>query len=244
MVHEAVVKVFTTKVRVTSGGLDLEDTLLNREQGYIECTTTQIEDEHILLSAVLLVETVGNSSSRWLVDDTHHIEASNDTSILGSLTLRVVEVSRHRDDGILHFAAEVGSGSFTHLQEDHRRDFFRREDLLLTLVFNLDDWLARAVHNREWPVLHVRLHISIRELAANKTLGVEHSVMRVHGHLVLGGITDQTLSVCETDVRRRRTVTLVVGDNLNTVVLPDSHTRVGGTQINTNSFCHDSVVVV
>jgi hypothetical protein len=63
-------------------------------------------------------------------------------------------------------------------------------------------------------VLHVRLDLSVVELAADKTLGVEDGVVGVHGDLVLGGVADETLRVGERDVRGRGAVALVVGDNL------------------------------
>ncbi len=46
--------------------------------------------------------------------------------------------------------------------------------------------------------------------------------MGVHGDLVLGSIADETLIVGEGDIRGCRPVTLVVGDDLNTIVLPDT----------------------
>jgi len=50
----------------------------------------------------------------------------------------------------------------------------------------------------------------------------ENGVNRVHGDLILGSVTDQSFGIGETDVRRRRPVTLVIGDDFDTVVLPDS----------------------
>ena len=47
VVDETVVEVFTTKVGVTSGGLDLEDTLLDGQERDIEGTSTEIEDENV-----------------------------------------------------------------------------------------------------------------------------------------------------------------------------------------------------
>ena len=41
VVDQAVVEVLTTQVSVTSGGLDLEDTFLDGQEGDIESTTTQ-----------------------------------------------------------------------------------------------------------------------------------------------------------------------------------------------------------
>jgi hypothetical protein len=45
-------------------------------------------------------------------------------------------------------------------------------------------------------------------------------------------ITDQTLvALGESNVRRGSTVTLVVGDDFNAVIGPETDTRVGGTQV-------------
>ena len=60
--------------------------------------------------------------------------------------------------------------------------------------------------------------------------------MRVHRDLVLRRVTDETLRVGEGDVGRGRAVTLVVGNDLDTVILPDTDARVGGAQVNADSF--------
>ena len=59
----------------------------------------------------------------------------------------------------------------------------------------------------------------------------QDGVDRVHGDLVLGCITDQTLGIGEGDVRRRGTVSLVVGNDLDPVVLPYPDARVGRAEI-------------
>ena len=91
---ETVVEVLTAKVSVTSGSLDLEDALLDGQERHIEGSSTEIENENVLLGAGLTVKTVSNGSGSGLVDDTENIETSDSTGILGSKTLRVVEVSR------------------------------------------------------------------------------------------------------------------------------------------------------
>ena len=79
------------------------------------------------------------------------------------------------------------------------------------------------------------------EAATNETLRVEHSVLGVHGSLVLRRITNETLLRGEGDVGGRCPVTLclrcqdsttlrcrkvltVVSDDLDTVILPDADT--------------------
>ena len=92
MVDETVVEVLTTKVSVTSGGLDLEDTLLDGKERNIEGSSTEIEDEDVTLASGLLVKTVGDGSGGGLVDDTEDVETGDGTGVLGCLTLGVVEV--------------------------------------------------------------------------------------------------------------------------------------------------------
>jgi len=119
VVDEAVVEILTTQVSVTSGSLNLEDTLLDSQKGHIESSSSEIEDENIALTGGLLVETVGDSSGGRLVDDTEDVETRNHTSILGSLTLGVVEVGRNSNDGVIDGTAKVRFGSLFHLGKDH-----------------------------------------------------------------------------------------------------------------------------
>ena len=89
VVDHSVIEVLSSQMSVSSGGLHLEDTLLNGQQRHIEGATSQIKDEHVLLAnrGVLLIKSVGDGSSRRLVDDTHDVETRNHTSILGGLAL-------------------------------------------------------------------------------------------------------------------------------------------------------------
>ena len=87
MVDESVVKVLTTQMRVTGGGLDLEDTLLDGQERDIEGSSSEVEDEDVLLTGVLLVQTVSNGGGGGLVDDSENVETSDQTGVLGSLSL-------------------------------------------------------------------------------------------------------------------------------------------------------------
>ena len=121
------------------------------------------------------------------------------------------------------------------------------EFLILATVLNLNVRLATLVEDLEGEVLDIGLDFCIGEFATNETLGIEHAedddqhddrlmtkeaghsrVVRVHRDLVLCGIADETFGVRERYVGGCCPVTLVVGDNLDTIVLPDTDTTVCG----------------
>lgn len=124
VIDETVIKVLTTQMSVTSSSLDLENTLLDSQKRDIESSSTQIEDEDIALARDLLVKTVGDGRSGGLVDDTKDIKATDDTSILGGLPLRVVEVCRDCDYGIVDSGTKVRFSGFLHLGQHHCGNFF------------------------------------------------------------------------------------------------------------------------
>uniref|UniRef100_A0A6N2NCI3 Uncharacterized protein n=1 Tax=Salix viminalis TaxID=40686 RepID=A0A6N2NCI3_SALVM len=103
VVHHSVVKILTSKMGISSSGFHLKDTLLDGKKRYIKSTTTQIKNQHILLpnTCCLLVKTISNGSSSGLVDNTHNIQPSNNSSVLCGLSLRVIEVSRDSNHGVL-----------------------------------------------------------------------------------------------------------------------------------------------
>lgn len=213
VVKEVGVEVLATQVGVTSGGLDSEDTTLDVEEGNIESTTTEIVDEDVaLLLGLAGTETVGNSGSGGLVDDTENVEARDGTGVLGGLTLVVVEVGGDGDDGLSDLLAELGLSDLLHLQEDHGGDLLGGESLGLAEVLDLDHGGTVVVGDLEGPRLDILLDGGVIESTTDQTLNIEDGVGGVHGGLVLGGLTDQTLLSSERDERRSGERTLLVGD--------------------------------
>ena len=220
---------------VSVGGFHFEDSILNGEERHVKSATTKIEDEHVSLALALLVKTVGNGGGSGLVDDTGDVETSDCASVLSGLPLGVVEVSGDCDDSTTDCLAKISLSNLLHLDEDHGGDFFGLE--LLLLAFKVDDnhgLLAGARLDLERPEGDVFLDSAVAELAADKTLGVEDSVCWVSCGLVLGGVTDKTLLLGECDVGRRGIDTLIVGDDLDLFILPDTDAGVRGAQINSD----------
>jgi hypothetical protein len=118
-VDEDVVEVLTTEMGVAIGGLDLEDTILNGEEGHIESATSKIEDEYILLTLASLIKTVCDGSGSRLVDDALHVKTSNCSGVLSGLALRVIKVGWDCDDCRVDRLSEVSLCDFLHLHENH-----------------------------------------------------------------------------------------------------------------------------
>ena len=85
---------------------------------------------------------------------------------------------------------------------------------------------------------HVLLYGLVGESLTNQTFAVKDGILRIHGSLAHGGVPQQPLGVIEGNVGRGG----VVGNDLDPVVLPHSHTAVASAQVNAYSFdffcCH------
>lgn len=192
VVEEVGVKVLTTKMGVTGSGLNGEDTALDVKEGDIESTTTKIVDKDVTLLVRLVgAKAVGDGSSSGLVDDTEDVEAGNGTSILGGLTLVVVEVGGDCDDGLLDLLAELDLSNLLHLLtwvstgvnlvghdetylgQDHGGDLLGGEPVGAAKVGNLDFGGAILLDDLEGPGLDILLDDRVIEAATNETPGRE-----------------------------------------------------------------------
>ena len=140
---------------------------------------------------------------------------------------------------LLDLLAKELFGSLLHLGKDHSGDLLGSELAAAALVVNRNGGFTALVENVDGPVLHVALHFRFIHFTANETLCVKDPrkktsvsytkgkknirVVWVHGDLIFGGITDETLGVREGDVGRGCPITLIVGDDLNAVILPDTN---------------------
>merc|ERR1719322_1291163 len=177
---------------------------------------TKIKDENIaLLSTFLLVQSISNGSSSGFIDDSHDIETRNNSSILGG-------------------HSKVGFSSFLHLGQNHGADLLWSKSLHLILVLHLQLGSASLTYNFKWPMLHISLNRWLIMLPTNQPLGIKDGVGGVNGHLVLGSISNESLSVSEGHIAWCCPVTLVIGNDLHLAVLEHSDTGVGGAKINSN----------
>ena len=99
------------------------------------------------------------------------------------------------------------------------------EFLVLSFELNDDDWFSVwSFLNFKGPMFHICLDDRIVVFSADKSLGVEDSVVWVFGSLVFGSISNQSFSLGEGDIRWSGPISLVVGNDFDSVILPDSDT--------------------
>ena len=104
-IHERVVPVVTAEVRVAVGRLHFEDAVADFEHRDVERAAAEVIHGDLLV--LLLVEAVSERRRGRLVDDAEHFEAGDLAGVLGRVALRVVEISRHRDDRLGDLFAEL-----------------------------------------------------------------------------------------------------------------------------------------
>ena len=240
VVDDALVEVLAAEERVAVGRQHLELLLAvdvgDLDDRDVERAAAEVVDGDLAVALLVLVEAEGERRRGRLVDDPLDLEAGDAAGVLGRLALRVVEVRRHRDDGVDDLLAEVVLGGLLHLAQDLGRDLLRRELLAAHLdpgvaVVGGDDLVGHQAD--------VLLHFLLGELAADQALHRVDGVLGVGHRLALGRGADEDLAaVLVGDDRRRRARAFAVLDHLGGVAFHDRDARVGGAQVDADDLCH------
>jgi len=114
LVHKTFVEVLSSQVGVTSGSLNLKDTVFDGKQRYVEGTATQVIDEDIALTFGLLVQSLRDGCRCGFVDDAQTVESRDLRSVLGGLSLRVVELSWYGDHRLNARLTQLGLRCLLH----------------------------------------------------------------------------------------------------------------------------------
>src|SRR5262249_34735720 len=237
-VHDTLIEVVTAEVGIAIGRLHLEDALTDFENRDVERSAAEVVDRDLFV--VLLVETVGERGGRGLVDDALDLEAGDLAGVLGRLTLTVVEVGGHRDDGLRDRLAEVRLRGLLQLAQDHRRDLRRR----VLLAADLDaDIAVRRRHDFVGHLLDLVLDLVVAP--AHEALDREDGVLGVGDGLPLGHLTDQDLAVLgEGDDRRCQPAAFLVGNHRGLAAFHYSDDRVRGAEVAADDFAHGVLVAL
>mmetsp|Transcript_25648 Transcript_25648/g.36027 ORF Transcript_25648/g.36027 Transcript_25648/m.36027 type:complete len:248 (+) Transcript_25648:1127-1870(+) len=199
VVHNSLIEIFTSQVSVSIGGFDFKNSRVDGQDSDIKSTTTKIKDKNILFSS-LLVKTIRNGSSSWLVNNTKNVKSGDGSSILGSLSLSIIEICRASNNGVGNLSSKVSFSSFLHFGKNHSRNFFWRIDFGFSLKFDLDVRLSFLFDDGVWVKLLVSLNLSIVETSSNESLNIEDSVFWVQCSLVFGSFSNKSLGVSEGNI--------------------------------------------
>jgi hypothetical protein len=192
--------------------LHLEDAVADLEDRHVEGAASKVEHEDALVGAPLL-EPVRERGSRRLVDDAEHLESGDLAGFLGRLALGVVEVRRHRDDGLVDLVAQISLGVPLQLLQHEGRDLLREVGLIV---------------DGERPVL-----------AAHLTLHGPDGAVGIGDGLPLGDLADEHLGLLgERDDGWCRPGPLGVGDNDGLAPFEGGNDRVRRPQVDTYNLGH------
>ena len=204
---------------------------------HVERTATQVIHGDFTVAFFGLVQAERQRCRGWLVDDALDVQASDTAGILGGLTLRVVEIRRHGDDGFGDFFTEVVFCRFLHLAQHFSGNLWRRQffvayaDPCIAVVGFHD--LVR--HQRD-----VFLYFFFVELATDQTLDCVQRVFRIGHGLAFRRRADKNFAIfLISNNRRRRACAFSVFDYLWLTVFHDGNAGIRGSQIDTDNSTHD-----
>ena len=210
-IDDALVEVIAAQLGITVGCQNLEDTIGDLEQRYVEGTAAKVEDHDLLI--LFLIHTVSKRCRGRLVDNSLNLKTGNLTCILGSLTLCVGEVCGNGDNSLGDGCTQEGLCVTLQLLQNHSGNLLR--GILL--------------------IANVRLEIS-----THVALDGNDGSVGVGDGLTLCDLTYHTLAgLREADDRGSGSRAFRIRNNAGLAALKYGDARVGCTQINTNDFSHD-----
>ena len=232
VIDDALVDVVAAQMGVAIGRNNLDHVFTHLQDRDVEGAAAEVVDRDDLVC--FLLKAVCQGRCRRFIDDAFDFQAGDGARVLGGLSLAVVEVSRHGDDRIFDFFAQVVFGGSLELLQDFCADFRRAQDFALNfhldvVVFALHDLVG---HQADF-------FTDFLKFSAHEPLDGEDSVLWVGHRLSSGYLTDQDFAVFLIGHHRRRgAVALFVGDNFGCVAFHDGHHGVCGAQVDPDAFAH------
>ena len=233
MIHNSVVKIFTTEVRVAISRKNFKNSVSNIQNRNVECSTTKVEDGDFFV--FFAVQTISKRGGGWLVDNSLHFEAGDFTRVFCSLSLTVVKVSRNGDHRFGHFFAKESFGVGFDFRKNHRRNFFWR----VFFVAHFYGYTITFFHDFVRHNVEVFLNFVVSEFSADQALHTINCVFWVSYTLALRHLSDESFAFfIECNHRWSCTISFGVCDNLWFSSHHIGESRVGCTEVDSDNFSH------
>ena len=203
-------------MRITGGGEHIKGALFAHfHNGHIQRTTAQVKHQDLLFFTGF-VNTKSQGCSRRLVDEAHYIQARNAAGVFGGLTLVVVKVGRHSDNGFFHRFTQESFGIFFNFLQNKGRELLRRKFLSAQVIFKV------------FP------HFAFKR---------SDGAVRVGNRLAAGRLTHEALAIFRKGYIRRERFSAdraAFGRRNNRASAAFHNRRCGvrSTQVNTNNLSH------
>ncbi len=201
---QSLVEVAATEVTVAGGGLDVQLTLAELDNGGSVVAVTDVDENDpagLLFGAgqVELGDTVTQSGSSGVVDETEDVETSDLTGVNHGPALNIAEPSRNTDSDIGDGELELLGGDILDLGQVHGNQLSRRELLLLAEVVDLNTSQSVDIADVAGVELLLDLNIGVAEGTTDQALERADGVLQVGSLLCLGGLTDGSAAGIESD---------------------------------------------
>src|SRR3989344_1768096 len=235
VIENLLINIFTTQMRITVSGFYFDHIITNFQYRDVESTSTEIKDSDLFI--FLFIKSISESGGGWFVDNAFNIKTCNLTSIFGSFSLSIIEISRHSNNSFSNLFSQLSFSIYFKLLQNHGGNFFRT--IFFISHFNHD----RTIFSRKNFKRHsglILLDSRIRESVADKAFDTENSIFGVSHSLALSQKTHQTIACFRNSYHRRSSAyTFSIFYNFWLTCFHDRKSGVSGAEIYSNDFSHD-----
>src|SRR5258705_7160250 len=186
-VDYSLIKVVASQVRIPGRAFHFKDPVAYFKNGNVKGSPTKVENQNRLV--LFLIQSISQRGRSRLVNNAQHIKTGNLPRVFRCLTLCIIEVSRHRDNRVLHLFAQIATGVVRELAQNEGRDLFRRIELAVDIDAHS---VVGSGHDLVWHLFDFLRHLGI--FAAHETLDRKNRVLRIQRSLSLCYLPDQSFT--------------------------------------------------
>ena len=117
---------------------------------------------------------------------------------------------------------------------------------VFVFIININQRLTIIPSNYfKWPMFNILLNRTIGDFSTNQSLRIKNRICCVERRLIFRGFTNKSFSICESYIRWHCPISLVVCNNFNISILPNTYGAICSSQINTDCLIHyDNKIIV